>query len=286
MKYIYKCVLLLIIFSSCKAERNKNKELDLRASIVSHQVHFLNGYEYLYKFGTLDSTTRFLVTIQEFDENGNLTKVIQKKRPDSINYPIDSITNIYDSKNNLTETTELKHELDYKSYDLKYVKVIHKSINKYDGNNNRLQLDYFKNGKLSFKAFYKFDDSNRVKGYVSYGAGGLLEDRAEFKYEGDLQTQAMYFDNKNKMTSHSTVSKDNDKIRIKLYNALDSLDGTGEKLVDTKGRVKEYIYQSRDYYNKSIYEFNDWGLNLAETVFDTPNEPTRKIIFEIVRYKK
>jgi len=39
-------------------------------------------------------------------------------------------------------------------------------------------------------------------------------------------------------------------------------------------------------YNKSIYEFNDWGLSLAETVFDTPNVPTKKTIIEIVRYKK
>ncbi|MGY0035177.1 hypothetical protein [Pedobacter sp. NJ-S-72] len=109
------CYILLAVLCSaaCKADIKKNdKDSLLKQNIVQNKVHFIQAYEYEYKSGAVDSTTRFLASSDEYDSKGNLIAQLIYHRKDSTAYPpTDSTINTFDANGNLIKWTQIKHEL-------------------------------------------------------------------------------------------------------------------------------------------------------------------------------
>lgn len=285
MKKLTLLSLIALMLFSCKENKSEDK-FNLVTEISKRNIQYLKGYEYLYKFGKIDLTSKFLTQLQEFDKNGYLIKEITYKRPDSVKYPTDSIMNIFDSKGNLIERLMVRNDLDYMATDFKYVVKVSKYIYKYDGSNNRIQLDMYNDGKLDSKTMYKYDENNNVLSYTSYNAKGEIENHAEYKYDGKHETGYTYFNADNKIKERTESKWNGNVITNNHYNENDSLESTSVRKLDAKERVVEHEYKHGDYYSKSAFTYNDWGLVITTVQYKIPAEPFTKLEFEIVEFKK
>jgi len=285
MKKLIFLSLIIFVFLGCQNKNKSNDELNLPAEIAKRNIQFLNGYEYLYKFGELDRKSKFLITVQEFDKKGNLIKELKMKRPDSIKYPIDSTLSKYDEKGNLIERTFFIQEMDFESLDYKTVTKVSKSVYKYDSSNHRIQLDMYTSGKLDSKTMYKYEDDNVIS-YVSYNEKGVIDGRAEYKYDGKHQIRYTYYEADNKVSTRSESIWEGNVIKSKDYNEKDSVESTSSTTLDNKERMLETEYKQGDYYVKSVFGYNSWGLRVTMMDYKIPSEPESKTEFEIVEFKK
>lgn len=284
--------LLLFLFiatsiSGCKEQvKTSNEQENFQKEFVKRNIQFLNGYEYLFKFGKVDSSSKFLNIVQQLDSKGNLIKTLKYKRPDSVEYPVDSIFNKFDSNGNLIESVEVVNEPTF-NFDAQFKSVKQTLLSTYNSNSKRISLESYRNDVLLFKTAYKYNSDGNVEEYISYDGKGKLTDKTIYKYSGKENIGHTSCNSDGKVEERIVFSKVKDDINdTKSYNAKDSLESVSISKKSKKGLIIDRTYKSGDYYRRSTFTYNDWNLGITETVYEGLNEPTTFLKFELIPFKK
>lgn len=270
-KYYY--LLLMLMFLGCKStETNEDSSKEFRMQIVKQGIKSVNSYEYLYKFGKVDSSTRFLKETVEFDKNGNAVKVLTYTRKDSLEHPIDSIVNVFDSNGDLIKSIETKHWL---SIDLDKPFTTEVTTLEYKNENGkRMELIHIKNNKLTGRTIYKYNSDGKVSEYLSYDGNGILEGKAVYSYSNGKESGTIFYDKDGKQESRKEIiQKDKTHSLHNSYNEKDSLDATSEFVYNEKGWVLEHTYKRDNYFFKAVNTYNNWGLGTTIIKYSQLGEP-------------
>ena len=281
------CYILMAVLCSaaCKGDIPKaDKDSLLKQNIVKNKVHFINAYEYEYKNGVVDSTTRFLANSDEYDSKGNLIAQLIYHNRDSTAYPpTDSTINTFDANGNLLKWTQIKHELSRDSSQsvIRYIKVFENIF----VNNQRTESYNYRDGKLVSKFKYKYDSEGNLIESISYDKNGEFDLKTSIIYVNGENAGAKTSDRNDRITYRSEiVKKDKYHTLTTVYKGTDKVLSVQEQELDAKGQVIHDNFKMEGFVMTNQYTFNDWGASTSRTFYynEKPNQYTK---IEIVKFK-
>jgi hypothetical protein len=287
MKRYYYILLAVLCSGACKANTPKDdKDSLLKQNIVRNKVHFIQAYEYEYKSGAVDSTTRFLANSDEYDSKGNLIAHLDYPRKDSTAYhPIDSTTNSFDLNGNLLKKTQIKYVF-AKGSSQSFIHHIKVFENVYV-DNKRTESTIHIDGKLDSKVEYKWNSDGKFSEYISYDKNGGLISRNLNIYVNGENTGATTFDQNDRIIYRSEiVKKDKYHILTTVYKGADKVLSVREQELDAKGQTIVDKFKMESFYITNKYTYNDWGALTSNTVYyDGGTKISQYKKFEIVKFK-
>jgi hypothetical protein len=274
----------IILIISCSNNKNNETKEDINYYKLN-KIKRVEKYQYDFKFGVVDSTTKELEMVYEYDTLGN------------------EIKSIYYSKN-YSVTFDNSDEMKMDSM---------VTIKTYDKKGNEIStIGYDEVGKIYFKTTSTYNEFNRVVDYVRYDENGALEDKMhnifdnkgnlvsstsnDFKnksvkittvleMEGDIEKEVNETDDKSNLIQRYVLKLHNDSISIyDNYDSLNILSSRTEMIWYKKIIVGSKNINLRT--NSTNYEYrkklNEMNLPKEETSY-TDGEPSE--FYKYVYYK-
>lgn len=285
MKRYYYILLAILFSTACKGQTPKDKRDSLlKQNLVRNKVHFIKAYEYAYKSGAVDSTTRFLSNSDEYDPKGNLiTQLIYHRRDSTAYLPTDSTVNTFDANGNLLKWTQIKHELSRDSG--KSVIRYTKALENVYMNNKKSESYIYRDGKLESKIKYKYNSDGKFSEYISYDKNGELISRNLNIYVNGENTGATTFDQNGRIIYRSEiVKKDKYHVLTTVYKGTDKVLSVQEQELDAKGQIIHDDFKMEGFVMTNQYTFNDWGGSASRTFYYN-EKPTQYTKIEIAYFE-
>jgi len=267
MKNIIIILLFLVAFNGSSQEDEKSQKIkNLGYKVEKH-------YEYLTKFGEIDTSTKFLEKRIEFNNEGRVKKTEQYFRGDDSNEYGYVATFKYDEKSNIIKLVNYNAKGNIKNV-IKY---------EYRDSLMRVIRIYSKDGDLTTKVEYEYNKQNEPIKYISYDSSGKLEGKNTYEYDSNNKLKKTSTFNKEKKLASYTLYKNTDSTKVyKDYNNKNELELEVSKKLDSNGMVLISLrnWLKYDSHSKTIYEYDINGLEIKRTEFGKNGEPEKFIIIE------
>jgi hypothetical protein len=276
---------ITILIISC----NSNKKKDAIEEINYYKLNKIKRvekYQYDYKFGVIDSTTKELEMAFEYDTLGNEIKSI---------YYLKNYSVTFDNSDGIRMDSMI-------------------TIKKYDIKGNQISsIGYDEVGKIYYKTTTTYNEFNKAIDYVRYDENGDLEDKMSnvydnkgnlisstsndlknksvsittvLKRDGDIEEELKVTDDKSNLIQRYLSKVHNDSIStIEIYDSLNQLYSITENelykkiIVGSKNinvRTKKINYE----YRKKLNEMN---LPIEEISY-TEGEPSMFYKYVYIKY--
>jgi hypothetical protein len=275
-------IILLVFAVSCKNETRTSVGVseNFKKKIIESNIHFLNTYEYEFRFGEIDESTKFLVESLEYDENGNLIRQESYHRSKFLK-DFDVVNTFsYDKEGNLTEKIE------------KDTKGLLKTTTRFENEKglNTERIFYNSKGELEGKVIYTYDTFDNWIELVSYDKDGVVEYKNNYKYnkkneeierrtfdkDGKIQSSEKLVELNDGWKKHQFFNEENELIREYLY-----IENENKLVVES---ITRDIESGSEY--KTINEFDEDNLIVLRTTeYGNHGEPQRLKVTEISKYK-
>ena len=266
MKNIIIILLLLFTFKGFSQEDEESKK------IKSLGYKLEKEYEYLTKFGEIDRSTEFMIKRIEYNNKGKRKKTENYFRGDDSNEYGYVKTFKYNEKGEVIKSVNYNSKGDIRS------------IIKYEHRDSLMRVIriYSKYGDLRSKVDYDYNIQNEPIRSIRYDSNGKLESKTIYEYDSNNQlTRENSFDRESKLKSY-TLYKNTDSTEVyKNYNDKDEVKLEVFKKLNSKKQVISRLYSSGYVETeKTIYEYDFYGLEIKTTVFGENGEPIEFRIIE------
>lgn len=276
MKRILIFIALSFTILACQPtlQNNRTKKQTLRHQIAQNKIRWEKAYNYTYKFGVPDTTTKFLFQLTEYNKDGLAIY--------SNNYsPEDSTLNtreeyLYDQQLNDSATIVKDHEGNITA-------VIR---NTYDqkGNNNE-RLFYTAEGQLDRKITYAYDDQNLIKELNCYDASNKPLYHFTYTYNkyGDEKVSTEYGAD-GKVVSRSELISDTDSsLHYRVYNGQNQVTHQFFNVINKKRHVTEqgYMDMQDSSKQKTVFTYDEHDFITQSIKYDRQGQPVQQV--KIVR---
>ncbi len=187
-------LLLTLLFFSCSNSIDLSERAFWereRVKTLEAKIKFEKHYEFNYKYGEVDSNSKFLAELREFDEQGNLKKQVFFNKE---GLPPD--TAIF--YNNLNNCAEYSYRIFHYKNDTVGVdtvtglgwknpayKEVVKRENKYDDKFNLVHQSEFKDKVLVKVNKFEFNDKNLCVKHIVYNPDNTVQSAFVFEYNKD-----------------------------------------------------------------------------------------------------
>jgi hypothetical protein len=275
---------LIILLNSCSIKKNKEVK-DVINYYKLNKIQRVEKYQYDYKFGEVDSSTKELEMATEYDTLGNEIKSIFYIKNYSI--PIgDSDGNRMDSLVTVKKYDKKGNEISTISYD-EVGKIYYKTITTYNEYNKVLDyVRYDDNGALEYKIQNLFDNNGSLVTSTSNDLKNKSVKITTVQMDGDIEKEIKETDDKSKLIERYVLKVRNDSMTI--YEKYDSLNKLYSR-TETK-LYKKIIVGSKDINlrtNTTNYEYrkklNEMNLPMEETSY-TEGEPSKFYKYVYLKY--
>ncbi len=273
MKYIY--LFGIILFVGCSTKENVKSEPNY---YKIEGISRVEEYWIDYNNGIIDSSTKELRMVREYNSNGKPITDVEyyTYRNDNYEYVKDSNTlyYTYDKLDNLIEEKQILSNGEINSL-VKY---------EYNDKNEQTKMLVFRENEITRKLDYSFKDGKKVKS-IETNSNNEVTTIIEFKYKNNIETEVLYYNKLNILTSKKVLTKVENGIQY-----WDEFDGEG-KLV----RKNETKYQNGFIVSDRIIDespisglqfesfYNDKNL-IVKTIHYMENEP--KFVSQYIYTKK
>lgn len=219
-------------------------------------------YEYFTKFGEIDSSTKFLTGREKYNSEGLTVKREYYYNGDDSNEYARIVNLQYNDKKDLIKLVNYNYKGDIENI-IKY---------EYQDSLMKVIRIYSKEGNLTRRVNYDYNNLNKLIKYLSYEVSGEFSGKRTYEYNS-----------KNKLTKTNTFDKNNQKESYTIYKRTDSIDGyTGfdknnkQTNYSLKKLNKEGIPIKRESSygdSKKFYEYNIYGLEVKTISYGENGEP-------------
>lgn len=233
--------------------RSKNETeaviLRMRQNIVGHQIQFLNTYEYLYKDGKVDSSTKFLSKSVEYNRSGFEVRSVNYKREIEYRNLNDSIVWQYNKDGRLTGLTN------------------------------------YHAGILQFSTKNKYKFNNQLIESIGYDHKGDTIFISRPVYKKGVMISEDYYDKNDNLQYKSEVTDKGHQNSEILTHGTNVFYKKVLKRVNDKGLLIEERHIYKD--DKKIYKYtyNVWDLPATITRYDQKSRPVYFYKIEMVKWK-
>jgi hypothetical protein len=281
---LFFCITILII--SCSSNKKKAAKEEINYYKLN-KIKRVEKYQYDYKFGVVDSSSKELVTVNEYDTMGNKIKDIYYSKNNSI--PIDN----FDGIRMDSTVTILKYDLKGNNistigYD-KIGKISHKDTTTYNEFNDAVDfVSYDENGDLMKTIHYVYDNN----GYLISSTRNELKSKlilidSVLQRDGNIEKEKILTDEKSNLIFRETLKVHNDSTEIyeKYYGLDKSIYRTERKLYKKINIGFKLVDVST---NKDIWGYliklNEMNLPIEENIY-TEGEPSKSKFIKYVYFK-
>ena len=195
MKYIY--LFGIILFVGCSTKENLKSEPNY------YKIEGISrGEEYWmdYNNGTIDSSTKELRMVTEYNSNGNPITDVEyyTYRNDNYEYVKDSNTlyYTYDKLDNLIEEKQILSNGEINSL-VKY---------EYNDKNEQPKMLVFRENEITRKLDYSYKDGKKVKSIETNSKNEVIS-IIEYKYKNNIETEVLVYNKLNVLTSKKVLTK-------------------------------------------------------------------------------
>ncbi|MCF8342721.1 MAG: hypothetical protein K9I82_17220 [Chitinophagaceae bacterium] len=275
---------ITILIISCSS----NKINDAKEEINYYKLNKIKRvekYQYDYKFGVVDSSTKELEMAFEYDTLGNEIKSIYYYKQYSLTVDTSDGT-LMDSMYTIKTYNKNGNVISTISYD-EVGKINYKTTTTYNENNKIIDyIQYDANGALEYKNHNTFDNNGY---WISSTSNDLKKNSVKIttvvKRDGDIEKEVKETDDKSNLIERYVLKVHNDSISIyENYDSLNTLYSRiesklykkiiiGSKSINLKNNLTNYEYRKK---------LNEMNLPIEEISY-TEGEPS--IFYKYVYYK-
>lgn len=267
MRKFYYLGLLFLTFASCKQTNQSDFNEEAKAKFIALNIQYAKTYEYEYRFGEVDTVSKFLVKLVEFNKVGVPIRKEEYHRSEySKEYDKLSIYS-YDLENKLIETI------------IQNSNGLIKNIirEKYDNNQNTERVFYNNDGVLTDKVSYKHDKHGNCIELISYDEEGKISYKTISKYSANNKLiEQKQFDNKGKQESIFKVIENKDgRNEIHHYDQNNELKYKNIYILGENKLIKsiEWIDVKEGSSSKDEYKYDENNLLIENIMYENNGEP-------------
>jgi hypothetical protein len=279
-----KLIFLLLLISLLNSCANKGESVEINY-YKENKIRRVEQYMYTYKFGKVDTTSKELNRVAEYDSLGNEIRYMYFQKGNSYfevdtsdGRSIDSIIVIQNFDNNGNIISSIHYDKDGE--------IEYKSTNTYNNSNKLIDfIRYDKYGSMELKSHNEYDNKGKLLISTSIDLNNKSTEITTIKYDGDISNEIIVSDNNKKIISKNVLVTENDSLTI--YDDYDSTNNAinrseykfknkqliGHKNIDLKTKFTTY---------ESINRYNELNLKI-ESVSYSNGEPS--ILYKYFYYK-
>ena len=275
---------ITILIISCSSNKKKDAIEEINYYKLN-KIKRVEKYQYDYKFGVIDSSTKELEMAFEYDTLGNEIKSIYYIKTYSLTVDTSDGT-LMDSMYTIKTYNKNGNVISTVSYD-EEGKIDYKTTTTYNEDNKIVDyIIYDANGTLEYKNHNTFDDNGY---WISSTSNDLKKNSVKIttvvKRDGDIEKEVKETDDKSNLIERYVLKVHNDSISIyenydslnTLYNRIESKLYKkiiiGSKSINLKNNSTNYEYRKK---------LNEMNLPIEETSYSN-GEPS--IFYKYVYYK-
>lgn len=274
-------MLLILLLNSC-GNKDENVEINY---YKENKIKRVERYMYSYKFGKVDTTTKELNWVDEYDSLGNAVRYMYFQKGNSYfevdtsdGRTIDTIkaTQNFDKNGNIISTVH---------YD-KDSKIEFKSSYIYNNSNKIIDfVRYDKYGDMDFKSHKEYNKNGKLVTFIDTDLTEKSTKISTIIYDGELSKEIIVKDNNMNLISKNILVYHNDSITI-----TEDYDSTNSPIIRNEYKFKNKLLISEKQIDlktkQTTYEilnrYNDLNLKI-ESISYSNGEPF--ILYKSVYYK-